>query len=53
MTATFDVTAYSLYDMCLMWSVFVFVDFTLHSCSGNIHNLVCSSRTPFHTSFLL
>ena len=53
MSAYFDVMAYAFYAVCLVWSVSIFVDVVLHSCSGNIHNLVCSYRPPFHTSFLL
>ena len=53
MSAALDVMAYALYAICLVWTVFVSVDVLLHSRSGSIHNLVCGSRPPFHTSFLL
>ena len=53
MGAALYVTVYALYDMCLVLPEYVFVDIALHSCSGNIHNIVCGSRPPFHTSLLL
>ena len=52
-SAAFNVMAYALYDMCLVLLVSIFVHVDFHSCNGNIHNIVCGSLPPFHTSFLL
>ena len=53
MSAALDVMSYSLYAMCLVWSVCVSVDVLLYVCGGNIRNLVFGYRPPFHTIFLL
>ena len=53
MGVAFNVMAYVLYAMCLVWTVSDFVCVMLHSCSGNIHSLFCGYRPPFHTSSLL
>ena len=52
MSADFDVMAYALYAMCLVWSFYVFLDVALNSCSGNIHNIVFGSCPAFHNGLL-
>ena len=52
-SAPLDVVPYALYAMCLVWTICVSGDVLLFSCSGNIHNIVCGSRPPFHTIFPL
>ena len=53
MSDALDVMAYELYAMCLVWITYVSSNELLYSCSDNIHDLVCGSRPPFYTSFLL
>ena len=53
MSYALDVMAYTLYAMCLVLTVFVSVNVFLYIFSVNINNLVCCSRPPFHTGFVL
>ena len=53
MSSDLDVMACTLYGMCLIWTVFVYVDVLLNSLIGNIHDLVCGYCPPFRTIFPL
>ena len=51
MSALFDVTENALYAMCLVLILYVLCDVASNACRFNIHNRVCGSLPPFHTSF--
>ena len=53
MSAALVVMENALFAMFLVWTVCVSGNVLLYYCSGNIQNLVCDSRPPFRTSFIL
>ena len=53
MSAVLNFIAYALYAIYLLLTGCVSVNVLFDSCSGNIHNIFCGLRPPFHTSLLL